>query len=68
MIRGGAAPLHPTRVGVRAWEGKQRGEPRDSGTATPEPRQKTVTRPRNEFAAPPVASVGKQSPYNPGEM
>lgn len=23
---------------------------------------------RNESAAPPVATVGKQSPYNPGEM
>jgi hypothetical protein len=23
---------------------------------------------RNESAAPPVGTVGKQSPYNPGEM
>ncbi|GGV68265.1 hypothetical protein GCM10010294_23830 [Streptomyces griseoloalbus] len=23
---------------------------------------------RNESAVPPVATVGKQSPYNPGEM
>jgi len=30
--------------------------------------RKTSIRPRNESADPPVAMVGKQSPYNPGEM
>ncbi|GHB87270.1 hypothetical protein GCM10010332_09330 [Streptomyces albogriseolus] len=39
------------------------------GVCEHEERGEEITRPaRNESAVPPVATVGKQSPYNPGEM
>ncbi|GAT81033.1 hypothetical protein STXM2123_1734 [Streptomyces sp. F-3] len=31
-------------------------------------KRKSTTPARNESAAPPVGLVGKQSPYNPGEI
>ncbi|BDE38923.1 hypothetical protein SLITK23_21680 [Streptomyces lividans] len=56
-----ASPVHGLRPqalsahrGVCEHEGKAEGQ--DTGPS------------RNESAVPPVGTVGKQSPYNPGEM
>ncbi|GGQ44109.1 hypothetical protein GCM10010250_13990 [Streptomyces althioticus] len=52
-------PLGPPRATVSA----------PHGVCEHEERGEEITRPaRNESAVPPVATVGKQSPYNPGEM
>jgi hypothetical protein len=60
-VNPGGAPFIPGKAGKEAFSGSRH--------VCEHEKEAEIERPaRNESAAPPVGTVGKQSPYNPGEM
>ncbi|GAA2761975.1 hypothetical protein GCM10010103_10160 [Streptomyces paradoxus] len=57
----GGPPFIPGKTRKEPFSGSRR-------VCEHEKEPRTRDRPRNESEAPPVGTVGKQSPYNPGEM